>query len=99
MHKPDVNASQRWRLMVAGGVMALLAACGGGGGGQDSRAPASADPTVAVAPAASSDAAVATSYTGELAATSASTTDSLDPLPVPAQLAVDDTAEPAPVAH
>lgn len=71
----------------------LLSACGGGGGGGPS-AQTSADPTVQVAPAATSDAAVATSYTGSLASTLPATTDTLEPLPVPAALATDDTAEP-----
>lgn len=72
------------------GVM-LLSACGGGGGHS---AQGNTDPTVQVAPAASTDAAVATSYTGSLAATPPATTDTLEPVPVPAALATDDTAEP-----
>lgn len=71
------------------GVM-LLSACGGGG----HSAQTSTDPTVQVAPAASTDAAVATSYTSSLASTPPATTDTLEPLPVPASLATDDTAEP-----
>ncbi len=74
------------------GVM-CLSACGGGGSGQSAQA--SADPTAQVAPAASSNAAVATSYTSSLAATPPATADTLEPLPVPASLATDDMAEPA----
>ena len=70
----------------------LLSACGGGGGGPSAQA--SADPTVQVAPSASTNAAVATSYTNSLASTPPATTDTLEPLPVPAALATDDTAEP-----
>lgn len=82
-------------LRAAGAVLGvlLLSACGGGGGGGPS-AQASADPTVQVAPAVSSNAAVATSYTSSLASTPPATTDTLEPLPVPASLATDDTAEP-----
>lgn len=69
----------------------LLSACGGGG---HNTAQAPADPTVQVAPAATTDAAVATSYTSSLASTPPATTDTLEPLPVPASLATDDTAEP-----
>ncbi len=72
----------------------LLSACGGGGHDAQTGATASADPTVQVAPAAATDAAVATSYTSSLAATPPATTDTLEPLPVPASLATDDTAEP-----
>lgn len=102
MHKLDIDMTRlltRPRTAIATLALLTLAACGGGGGGQDGTAQATSDPTVAVTPAASSDAAVATSYTASLASTPPSTTDTLDPLPVPAQLATDDTGEPAPVAH
>lgn len=107
MHKLDIDMMRlltRPRTAIATLALLTLAACGGGdggggGGGQGDTAQATSDPTVAVAPAASTDAAVATSYTASLASTPPSTTDTLDPLPVPAQLATDDTGEPAPVAH
>ena len=101
MHKLDIDMMRlltRPRTAIATLALLTLAACGGGGG-QDGNAQATSDPTVAVAPAASSDAAVATSFTASLASTPPSTTDTLDPLPVPAQLATDDTGEPASVAH
>lgn len=80
------------RLRAGGAVLGLLllSACGGGGHGSQ----ASADPTVQVDPAAATNAAVATSYTGSLAATPPATADTLEPLPVPSALATDDTAEP-----
>jgi len=86
-----IQFMKKWRAASAVLGLSLLSACGGGG---DRPAQASADPTVQVAPAASTDAAVATSYTSSLASTPPATTDTLEPLPVPATLATDDTAEP-----
>lgn len=73
----------------------LLTACGGGHDHDDAQPVASTpDVTSQVAPAAATDAAVATSYTRSLADTPASTGDTLDPVAVPDTLGIDDTAEP-----
>lgn len=75
-------------LLAMGFAVALLSACGGGGGGN------SIPVVEAVPAAASTDSAAATSYVSELASVPASTTDTLEPVPVPAMLASSDTDEP-----
>lgn len=82
---------------------ALLSACGGGG--SDAREMTAVPPptavvvapdvTVAVPAEVSSSPAAATSYVTSLSSQSEASTDSLDPVVVPEQLAQDDTAEPA----
>ena len=78
-------------LLAMGFAAVLLSACGGGGGGGST-------PVIEAVPAAAStDPGAATSYVAELAAGPASTTDTLEPLVVPATLATSDTDEPAAV--
>jgi len=82
---------------------ALLSACGGGGSDdmQSSAEPPPAtvvtapDVTVAVPPEVSTSPVAATNYVTSLSSQSEASTDTLDPVLVPEQLAQDDTAEPA----
>lgn len=81
---------------------ALLAACGGGGHADLAVSPApapgtttaNADVTVSVPAEVATSATAATTYVAALSNQPASTTDTLDPVAVPDQMAQDDTAEP-----
>jgi len=78
----------------------LLAACGGGGHDTPSAAAAPApvtpvpEVTVAVPAEVATSATAATTYVASLSSQPAATTDSLEPVAVPEQVAQDDTAEP-----
>jgi hypothetical protein len=72
----------------------LLSACGGGGGGGDEARAYSGKVTEAVPASVATDPNAAAVYTRELAATLPAESDELEPVAVPEQLAVDDTAEP-----
>jgi hypothetical protein len=81
---------------------ALLSACGGGGSDdmQSSAEPPPAtvvapDVTVAVPAEVSTSPVAATNYVASLSSQPEASTDTLDPVVVPEQLAQDDTAEPA----
>ena len=77
-------------LLAMGFAAALLSACGRGGGSNPIA-------VTEVPAAASTDSVAATSYVAELAALPASTTDTLEPVAVPATLASSDLDEPAPI--
>lgn len=99
-----MNVSAKGMRALSATLVLLLSACGGGGShggmsGTDPMVPVDSavdvDPTEQVDPAAFTDAVAAERYARSLASTPPDKADTLEPVSVSAQLAQDDTAEPA----